>query len=278
MFLYIYSVIQGIVQGITELLPISSTAHLKIVNRIIAACGGSTPSEAFNNMFDVVIQLGSILAFLVYFHEKLIPAAAFRDKIVFRKTFLLWFKSGIGLIPTIIAGFLFADYVERLGMKTFITTLLVGGIVLLFLESRKQKEGIKKIEDIENFSYARALGVGAFQCLALIPGTSRSAATIIGGLILGASRPLAVEFSFFLAIPTMVAASGYSLLKHGASLSGTEWIAVGIGFIVSFFVSWITVVLFMKYIRTKDFKPFGWYRIGLAVVLAVLLFRGILTN
>lgn len=278
MFLYIYSVIQGIVQGITELLPISSTAHLKIVNRIIAACGGSTPSEAFNNMFDVVIQLGSILAFLVYFHEKLIPAAAFRDKIVFRKTFLLWFKSGIGLIPTIIAGFLFADYVERLGMKTFITTLLVGGIVLLFLESRKQKEGIKKIEDIENFSYARALGVGAFQCLALIPGTSRSAATIIGGLVLGASRPLAVEFSFFLAIPTMVAASGYSLLKHGASLSGTEWIAVGIGFIVSFFVSWITVVLFMKYIRTKDFKPFGWYRIGLAVVLAVLLFRGILTN
>ena len=232
MFLYIYSVIQGIVQGITELLPISSTAHLKIVNRIIAACGGSTPSEAFSNMFDVVIQLGSILAFLVYFHEKLIPVAAFRDKIVFRKTFLLWFKSGIGLIPTVIAGLLFADYVESLGMKTFITTLLVGGIILLILESRKQKEGIKKIEDIENFSYARALGVGAFQCLALIPGTSRSAATIIGGLVLGASRPLAVEFSFFLAIPTMVAASGYSLLKHGASLSGSEWTAVGIGFIV----------------------------------------------
>ena len=278
MFLYIYSIIQGIVQGITELLPISSTAHLKIVNRIIAACGGSTPSEAFNNMFDVVIQLGSILAFLVYFHEKLIPAAAFRDKTAFRKTFLLWFKSGIGVIPAIIAGLLFADYVENLGMKTFITTLFVGGIVLLFLESRKPKEEIKKIEDIENFSYARALGVGLFQCLALIPGTSRSAATIIGGLILGASRPLAVEFSFFLAIPTMVAASGYSLLKHGASLSGSEWFAVGIGFVVSFFVSWLTVVLFMKYIRTKDFKPFGWYRIGLAVVLAILLFRGILTN
>ena len=114
MFLYIYSIIQGIVQGITELLPISSTAHLKIVNRIIAACGGSTPSEAFNNMFDVVIQLGSILAFLVYFHEKLIPAAAFRDKTAFRKTFLLWFKSGIGVIPAIIAGLLFADYVENL--------------------------------------------------------------------------------------------------------------------------------------------------------------------
>ena len=160
MFLYIYSVIQGIVQGITELLPISSTAHLKIVNRIIAACGGAAPSENFNNMFDVVIQLGSILAFLVYFHEKLVPAAAFRDKAVFRKTFLLWFKSGIGLIPTAIAGFLFADYVEGLGLKTFITTLLVGGIILLFLESRKQKDGIQKIEDIEKFSYARALGVG----------------------------------------------------------------------------------------------------------------------
>ena len=278
MFLYIYSVIQGIVQGLTELLPISSTAHLKIVNRIIAACGGAAPSENFNNMFDVVIQLGSILAFLVYFHEKLVPAAAFRDKAVFRKTFLLWFKSGIGLIPTAIAGFLFADYVEGLGLKTFITTLLVGGIILLFLESRKRKDGIQKIEDIEKFSYARALGVGLFQCLALIPGTSRSAATIIGGLILGASRPLAVEFSFFLAIPTMVAASGYSLLKHGASLSGQEWIAVAIGFVVSFFVSWATVVLFMKYIRTKDFKPFGWYRIGLAIVLGILLCCGILTN
>ena len=195
MFLYIYSVIQGIVQGITELLPISSTAHLKIVNRIIAACGGAAPSENFNNMFDVVIQLGSILAFLVYFHEKLVPAAAFRDKAVFRKTFLLWFKSGIGLIPTAIAGFLFADYVEGLGLKTFITTLLVGGIILLFLESRKQKDGIQKIEDIEKFSYARALGVGLFQCLALIPGTSRSAATIIGGLILG---EFAIEVGWFM--------------------------------------------------------------------------------
>lgn len=277
MFLYLYSVIQGIVQGITELLPISSTAHLKIVNRIITACGGSTPSDNFNDMFDVVIQLGSILAFLVYFHEKLIPAAAFRDKTVFRKTFLLWFKSGIGLIPTAIAGFLFADYVEDLGLKTFITALFVGGIFLLLLE-HKRKNVVPRIEDIENFSYTRALGVGFFQCLALIPGTSRSAATIIGGLVLGASRPLAVEFSFFLAIPTMVAASGYSLLKHGASLSGSEWLAVAIGFVVSFFVSWATVVLFMKYIRTKDFKPFGWYRIGLAILLGVLLFYGVLTD
>ena len=277
MFLYIYSVIQGIVQGITELLPISSTAHLKIVNRIISAFGGSAPSETFNNMFDVVIQLGSILAFLVYFHEKLVPAAAFRDKVVFRKTFLLWFKSGIGLIPTASAGFFLADYVERLGLKTFILTLLAGGIILLIIEYKRRDES-GKINDIENFSCLKALGVGIFQCLALIPGTSRSAATIIGGLIMGASRPLAVEFSFFLAIPTMVAASGYSLLKHGASLSCNEWIAVAIGFVVSFFVSWITVILFMKYIRTKDFKPFGWYRIGLAIVLGILLFRGILTN
>ena len=181
------------------------------------------------------------------------------------------------MIPTAIAGFLFAGYVEQLGLKTFILTLLVGGVVLLFLESRK-KSSAPQIECIEDFSYTRALGVGLFQCLALIPGTSRSAATIIGGLILGASRPLAVEFSFFLAIPTMVAASGYSLLKHGGTLSGPEWIAVGIGFVVSFFVSWATVVLFMKYIRSKDFKPFGWYRIGLAAVLAVLLACGILSN
>ena len=277
MFLYLYAIIQGIVQGITELLPISSTAHLKIVNRIITACGGSAPSEQFNNMFDVVIQLGSILAFLVYFHEKLVPADMFRKKDVFRNTTSLWFKSGIGLIPTAIAGFLFADYVEQLGLKTFIMTLLLGGVILLFLESRK-KTDVPRIESIENFSCTRAFCVGLFQCLALIPGTSRSAATIIGGLFLGASRPLAVEFSFFLAIPTMVAASGYSLLKHGGNLSGEEWIAVGIGFIVSFFVSWATVILFMKYIRTKDFKPFGWYRIGLAIVLGILLFSGILTN
>ena len=277
MFLYLYSVLQGIVQGITELLPVSSTAHIKIVNRIVAACGGESPSANFNNMFDVVIQLGSILAFLVYFHEKLIPGNLFRDKAVFRKTFLLWFKSGIGLVPTAVAGFLCADFVEGLGLKTFIAALFAGGIALLILESGKSRNR-ERIGEIENFSIARAFGVGCFQCLALIPGTSRSAATIIGGLVLGASRPLAVEFSFFLAIPTMVAASGYSLLKHGASLSAGEWGAVGIGFVVSFFVSWLTVIFFMKYIRTKDLKPFGWYRIGLSLVLAVLLARGILMN
>ena len=277
MFLYFYSVLQGIVQGITELLPVSSTAHLKIMNRIVAACGGTSPSANFNNMFDVVIQLGSILAFLVYFHEKLIPRDLFRDKAVFRKTFLLWFKSGIGLIPTAVAGFLCADFVEGLGLKTFISALFIGGVVLLLLENRKSENGAK-ITDIGKFSIARSFGVGCFQCLALIPGTSRSAATIIGGLVLGASRPLAVEFSFFLAIPTMVAASGYSLLKHGASLSAGEWGAVGIGFIVSFFVSWLTVIFFMKYIRTKDLKPFGWYRIALSIVLAGLLARGILMN
>ena len=277
MFLFLYSILQGIVQGITELLPISSTAHLKIVNRMVNAFGQTTPPEAFCNMFDVVIQLGSILAFLVYFHEKLIPPGVFRKKDVFRKTFLLWLKSGIGLIPTAIAGFLFADWVESLGLKTIIAALFIGGIILLILENRKTQEQ-KKITEIGDFSYWRALGVGVFQCLALIPGTSRSAATIIGGLILGASRPLAVEFSFFLAIPTMVAASGYSLLKHGAALSMAEWAAVGVGFIVSFFVSWGTVVLFMKYIRTKDFKPFAWYRIVLAVLLGGLLMFGILMN
>ena len=277
MFLYLYAVLQGIVQGITELLPISSTAHLKIVNRIAAAFGGEVPSNDFCNMFDVVIQLGSILAFLVYFHEKLIPAGVFRDREVFRKTFFLWLKSGIGLIPAAIAGFLFADWVESLGLKTIILALFIGGVILLILESRKHSSG-QKIEEIGEFSYWRALGVGIFQCLALIPGTSRSAATIIGGLILGASRPVAVEFSFFLAIPTMVAASGYSLLKHSAALSPEEWIAVAVGFVVSFFVSWGTVMLFMKYIRTKDFKPFGWYRVGLSVLLGILLVCGILKN
>lgn len=277
MFLYLYSVLQGIVQGITELLPISSTAHLKIVNRIAAAFGGETPSETFCNMFDVVIQLGSILAFLVYFHEKLIPRGVFRQKDIFRRTFLLWFKSCIALIPTAAAGFLFADQVESLGLKTIIAALFIGGIILLVLENRKTTEE-KKITEIGAFSYWRAFGVGLFQCLALIPGTSRSAATIIGGLLLGASRPLAVEFSFFLAIPTMAAASGYSLLKHGSVLSPGEWLAVAIGFVVSFFVSWGTVILFMKYIRTRDFKPFGWYRIGLSLILALLLITGILSD
>ena len=277
MFLFFYSILQGIVQGITELLPISSTAHLKIVNRIVAAFCETVPSEEFCNMFDVVIQLGSILAFLIYFHEKLVPSGLFRDRLIFRKTFLLWLKSGIGLIPTAIAGFLCADWVESLGLKTIIITLLVGGILLIVLESRKGGNR-DRIEEIESFSWWRAFGVGVFQCLALIPGTSRSAATIIGGLILGASRPLAVEFSFFLAIPTMVAASGYSLLKHSAALSSGEWIAVLIGFAVSFFVSWGTVILFMKYIRTRDFKPFGWYRIGLAVLLGILLCFGVLKN
>jgi len=276
MFLYIYSVIQGIVQGITELLPISSTAHLKIVNAIFSACGCDAPSGKFCDMFDVVIQLGSILAFLVYFHEKLIPAAAFRDKTVFRKTFFLWLKAAAALVPTVIAGFLAADYVEELGLPVILAALFLGGIALIVLESLPKKKE-PAVNDLTEMSYPRAIGVGVFQCLALIPGVSRSAATIIGGLVLGASRPAAVEFSFFLAIPTMFAASAYSLLKHGAALAPHEWAAVAIGFAVSFFVSWITVVFFMRYIRTKDFKPFGYYRIAIAIVLAVMMFAGLIS-
>ena len=307
--LYWQSLIQGIVQGLTEFLPVSSTGHLIIADRLMELCSAYRACGGFKKMFDVVVQLGSIVAVVLYFHRKLIPSAAFYDREAFRSTFSIWLKTLVGVFPAILIGALFGSRIQDFLYTplTVALALIIGGVILIAVDStegavvaerketgeeekttgeekmieaqtlrRGEKESLARVEEISSLSYRKAFGIGVIQCLAMIPGTSRSASTIIGGMCLGCSRPLAAEYSFFLAVPTMVAASGYSLLKHGALMSREEWIALGIGFLAAFFVAWGVIAAFMVYIRTHDFKPFGYYRILLGTVILALLYFKVL--
>lgn len=256
---FVSALILGIVEGITEFLPISSTGHLIIVNQFTGFTG------PFANMFDVVIQLGAILSVVVYFRQRLIPTA---NNISSKnhRIFDLWKKTLVGVIPALAIGALIGNYIEELLFNTTVVAiaLIVGGLILLYIEKKRPSF---RISSIEQLSYRTAIIIGLIQCLAMVPGTSRSAATIIGAMLLGASRVVAAEFSFFLAIPTMVAASGYTLLKSGMLLTSQELLVVGFGFFVSFIVAWMVIAGFMNYVSKRDFKPFGYYRIVLGILV-----------
>lgn len=256
---FLSALILGIVEGITEFLPISSTGHLIIVNQFVGF------SEQFANMFNVVIQLGAILSVVVYFRKRLIPSSH-NSITANHKIFDLWKKTIVGVIPALAIGYLVGDYIEERLFNTTVVALalIVGGIILLYIENRKPSN---RINSVEHLTFKTALLIGFIQCLAMIPGTSRSAATIIGAMLLGASRVVAAEFSFFLAIPTMAAASGYTILKSGTLLTGHEFLVVGCGFIVSFVVAWFVIAGLMNYISKRDFKPFGYYRIVLGIIV-----------
>lgn len=259
----IYAVILGIVEGVTEFLPISSTGHLIIVNHWVHF------GTNFTESFDVVIQLGAILSVIVYFWKKLIPR---KNPIINEKegTFIsLWSKIIVAVIPAIILGLLFGNIIEHYLFNSIVVAimLIIGGVVLIVLEGKKREVKIVKLRDL---SLGKAFAIGWIQCFAMIPGTSRSASTIIGGMLLGGSREVAAEFSFFLAIPTMILASGYTVLKHGAKFSHPELGLLAIGFIVSFVVALIVISAFMGFIKKNSFKGFGYYRIGLGIVILVL--------
>lgn len=257
------AIILGIVEGFTEFLPISSTGHLILVNNFIGFTG------SFARMFDVVIQLGAILAVVIYFWKRLIPFGSSKPAAEKAATWTLWWKTLVGVIPALIIGGTLGKYVEDKLFNPYVVSvaLLIGGILILWIERHPP---ISKVNSISDLSFRTAFFIGLIQCLAMIPGTSRSAATIIGAILLGSSRIVAVEFSFFLAIPTMVAATGYSILKSGLHLSSREVFLTGIGFFVSFVVAWIVIAGFMKFISHRSFKPFGYYRIVLGAI--VLLF------
>lgn len=267
MLLYLQAVILGIVEGITEFLPISSTGHMIIVDEFIRL------EESFSNMFIVVIQLGAILSVLVYFHEKLFPLNAFRDKAEFRKMFILWCKAAAGVIPAVVVGGLFGSKIKHalFNVPTVAAALLIGGIALILIDRKKQISA--RIGSVEELTFRDAVLIGCAQCIAMIPGVSRSAATILGAMFLGTTRETAVEYSFFLAIPTMFAASAYSLMKEGGSLTQSQWIATGIGFFVSYAVAFGVIAFFMNYIRKKDFRLFGWYRIILGIILLIFFMK-----
>lgn len=256
------AVILGIVQGITEWLPVSSTGHMILVDEFIKLNFSST----FINTFLVVIQFGSILAVLVIFFRKLNPFDSAKNTKQKKETVRLWLKVIIAVIPSGIIGILFEDDIDRLFFNSTVVAiaLIVYGIIMIGLESRNKRP---KYKDFSQVTYKLALCIGLFQCLALIPGTSRSGSTIIGAVLLGTSRYVAAEFSFFLAIPTMLGASALKLLKAGFGFTGFEWLILGVGSVVAFVVSVVVIKFFMDYIKKHDFKVFGYYRIILGIVV-----------
>lgn len=275
--LYLKALIQGIVEGITEFLPVSSTGHMILLNGTVLKM-----DKEFTDVFEIVIQLGAILSVLVYFRKKVFDGVFITRSGKFGFDFgtpgwRLWLKVLPAVVPALILGKLFGDWIqEKLFNPVTVSVMLVlGGIALILVDhpARQKKAAAQQITTLDQLSYSRSIGIGLAQCLAMIPGTSRSAATIVGGMGLGCSRELAAEFSFFLAIPTMFAASAYSLLKSGLDLDKTQWIALGIGFVTAFFVAWAVIAIFMSFIKKHDFRGFGYYRIALGV--AVLLYFGL---
>lgn len=258
----IKAIILGIVEGLTEFLPVSSTGHLIIVNEFVDFTG------SFAKMFDIVIQLGAILSVIVYFWHKLFPFGSSKTALEKSETWNIWKKTIVGVLPALIFGATLGKHIEEYLFNpiTVALALLIGGIALIILERRKTQGHINSISSL---SYKTAFFIGLIQCLAMIPGTSRSAATIIGAMLLGASRVVAAEFSFFLAIPTMFAASAYSLLKTGLSLNLAQFQVLIVGFIVSFLVAWLVIAGFMKFITKRNFKPFGYYRILLGALILI---------
>ncbi|HBF7897388.1 undecaprenyl-diphosphate phosphatase [Clostridioides difficile] len=261
------AVILGIVQGITEWLPVSSTGHMILINEFIKL----NFSNTFINTFLVVIQFGSILAVLVIFFRKLNPFDSAKNIKQKKETVRLWLKVIIAVIPSGVIGILFEDDIDRVFFNSTVVAiaLIVYGIIMIGLEKRNKRP---KYKDFSQVTYKLALCIGLFQCLALIPGTSRSGSTIIGAVLLGTSRYVAAEFSFFLAIPTMLGASALKLLKAGFGFTGFEWLILGVGSIVAFVVSIVVIKFFMDYIKKHDFKVFGYYRIVLGIVVLAYFF------
>lgn len=286
----------GLVEGITEWLPVSSTGHMILVDEFVKL----DVSEAFWNMFLVVVQLGAILAVVVLYFTKLNPWARSKTPEQRRGTWNTWGKILVGVIPAAAIGLPLNDFMEEHLTNAWVVSvaLIVYGVAFIVIETwrkRRLERGIQGagrpagshfaaaqagegdlaqtdpgIQSMDELSYGKAFGIGCFQVLSLVPGTSRSGSTIIGGLLLGTSRTLAAEYSFFMAIPVMFGASALRLVKYflgGNTFTGAEFAILGVGMVVAFVTSVLSIKFLMKFIKTNDFRPFGWYRIVLGVVV-----------
>lgn len=261
------SLVLGIVQGITEWLPISSTGHLLLLDEVLHLRLGENAKE----LFMVIIQLASILAVVVLYFSTLNPFSAKKSKQERSATYLLWVKVLIATIPAGIAGVLLDDFMDEhlYRWPVIAITLFAYGVLYLFLEKSSIGRAQKRVKDLSSLTYRDALFLGLFQMLALVPGTSRSGSTILGGIIIGLERQVAAQFSFFMAIPIMAGASLLKLLKLGFSYTREEYILLVIGFVSSFLVSLVCIKALIAYVRKHDFSVFGLYRIVLAVVVSV---------
>ncbi|HHX23518.1 MAG TPA: undecaprenyl-diphosphate phosphatase [Thermoanaerobacterales bacterium] len=268
MSLLIKALIMGIVEGLTEFLPVSSTGHMIIVGDFIDFKG-----ENFHTMFEIVIQLGAILAVIFYYRNKIVYSL--RHLKPGDKGFELWFKIFVAFLPSAVIGLLFNDIIEEYLFSSFTVAiaLIVGGFLMIFAENIFSRWGLN---DMDKTDVKQAFTIGIGQCFALIPGMSRSASTIMGGMAAGLSTKAAAEFSFFLAIPTMIAASTYSLIKGFSGMSTIQWQALGIGFVVSFIVALLAVDVFLSFLKKNSLKSFAYYRIVVGIIMIILITTGAL--
>ncbi|MGL5965100.1 MAG: undecaprenyl-diphosphate phosphatase [Fusobacteriaceae bacterium] len=263
---FIVVIILAIVEGLTEFIPVSSTGHMILVEKFLKS---PDISQSFLNSFLVIIQFGAILSVVVYFWKDLHPFL--KDKKEFQDRMTLWSKIIVGVLPAGVIGLLMDDYIESImdGAGIVAAALIIYGIIFIFIEDKIKM--VPTVNSLKELSYKLAIAIGFFQCLAMIPGTSRSGATIIGALLLGLSRGVAAEFSFFLAIPTMAGATLLKLVKNGMNFSPLEWQMLVVGMVVAFIVAYIVIRWFMGYIRTKTFKVFGYYRVIVGVLVLLIM-------
>ena len=261
------AVLFGIVEGVTEWLPISSTGHLILLNEFVTL----NMSEEFGSMFDVVIQLGAILAVIVLFFHKLNPFAPSKDQAQKKQTWNLWFKVVAAIIPSGVVGILLDDWMDAHLHNGIVVSiaLIVYGVAFILVERANAKK-LPAVKDVHDITYKMALLIGLFQCLSLVPGTSRSGSTILGAILIGVGRGAGAEFSFFMAIPTMLGASAIKMLKFlltGVGITGMEIAVLVVGCVVSFIVSLLVIKALMDYVRRHSFSAFGVYRIVLGIVV-----------
>ena len=268
------AILFGIVEGVTEWLPVSSTGHMILLDEFVHL----NVSEAFYEMFQVVIQLGAILAVILLFFHKLNPFSPKKDVQQKKNTWQLWFKVVVAVIPSAVIGLLLDDWMDAhlYNYVVVAIALIVYGVAFIYMEKLNKTRSLK-VQNVYDIDYRTALLIGCFQCLSLVPGTSRSGSTILGAIILGVGRSAGAEFSFFLAIPTMLGASALKLLKFmlsGVSATGLEIGVLLVGCVVSFVVSVVVIRGLMEYVRKRSFAAFGVYRIGLgALVLLYFLIK-----
>lgn len=249
------SILIAIVEGLTEFLPISSTGHM-----ILASTAMGIHKEEFVKTFEVFIQLGAILAIALMYIKR------------FFRNLTIYYKLITAFLPTAVVGFLAYDYIKAYLFNPIVVSfsLILGGIILIFIDKKVATQG-SNVLAVEDISFKNAFFIGLCQCLSMVPGTSRATATIIGGVFNGLDRKQATEFSFLLAVPTMMAAGGYDLLKADLAFTSEQLMLLGIGFFVAFASAWGAVKLFLTYVSTHGFTSFGWYRIGLGILFLILM-------
>ncbi|ACA83461.1 MULTISPECIES: undecaprenyl-diphosphate phosphatase [Leuconostoc] len=279
MFDFIKSIIIGIVEGLTEFLPVSSTGHIILAEALMKIPGGMVWTKSFTAVFDYAIQLGAIFAVIQLYFHKLNPFSPRKTSREQFQTWRLWIKVIVGVLPAMVFGLLLNNFMDAHLLNPWVVsaTLIIYGIAFIVIENR-QKNIAPVVTEVNRITFKMALFIGLFQVLSLVPGTSRSGATILGAVILGASRFVAAEFSFFLSIPVMFGVTilkvGSFLLK-GGSFTGAQLFVMLIGFVVSWVVALFAIKVMMRYIQNNDFKIFGWYRIVVGILFLILGIAGL---